>query len=322
MAADIPTFTLNTGHKMPSVGMGCWLGPGGGGDVVEEMCKTALKLGYRHIDTAYGYFNEEKVGKAIRESGVPRSEIFLTTKLPNHHHDYVAESLEESLEKLGVDYVDLYLMHWPQAYSRTDNKPIPYGQSPTFLETWKDMEKLLETGKVRAIGVSNFSVKLLELLLKEASVVPATNQVEVHPCLPSFELKQYCEDKGIVLTAYSPLGRPKEYDGKPVFLTDDDVVRIAKAHDATPGQVALSWGVQRGTVVIPKSENPERIKQNITLIKLSDEDMTALNVIHRKPGMHRSLLRYHSNSQDGTVFGWTYEQMGWNMVKGGIVADK
>ncbi|KAI0687942.1 Aldo/keto reductase [Cerioporus squamosus] len=319
MAADIPSFTLNTGHKMPSVGMGCWLGPSGGGDVVEQMCKTALELGYRHIDTAYGYFNEEKVGKAIRESGVPRSEIFLTTKLPNHHHARVAESLQESLDKLGVDYVDLYLMHWPQAYG-ADNKPIPYGQSPTFVETWKDMEKLLGSGKVRAIGVSNFSVKLLETLLEEASVVPAANQVELHPCLPSFELKAYCEGKGIVLTAYSPLGRPKEYDGKPVFLTDEDVVRISKAHNATPGQVALSWGVQRGTIVIPKSENPERIKQNITLIKLTDEDMAALDVIHKKPGMHRSLLRYHSNSADGTVFGWTYEQMGWNMVKGGIVA--
>ena len=158
-----------------------------------------------HPSQAYGYFNEEKVGKAIRESGVPRSEIFLTTKLPNHHHDRVSESLQESLDKLGLDYVDLYLMHWPMAYT-ADNKPIPYGQSPTFVETWKDMEKLLETGKVRAIGVSNFSVKLLEVLLEEASIVPATNQVELHPCLPSFELKKYCEEKGIILTAYSPLG--------------------------------------------------------------------------------------------------------------------
>ncbi|EJF55737.1 Aldo/keto reductase [Dichomitus squalens LYAD-421 SS1] len=320
MAADIPSFTLNTGYKMPSVGIGVWLGPDGGGEVAEQMCKTALQLGYRHIDTAYGYANEEQVGKAIRESGVPREEIFLTTKLPNHHHHRVAESLQESLDKLGVDYVDLYLIHWPQAYTE-DNKTISYDESPTYIDTWRDMERLLGTGKVRSIGVSNFSVKLLEVLLKETTVVPATNQVECHPCLPSFELKKYCDEKGIVLTAYSPLGRPKEYDGKPVFLEDPDIVRIAQAHNSTPGQVALSWGVQRGTVVIPKSENPERIKQNISLIKLADEDMLAIDAIHKKAGMHRSLLRYHKNSSDGRIFGWTYEQLGWNMKQGGIALE-
>ncbi|KAI0686536.1 Aldo/keto reductase [Earliella scabrosa] len=320
MAANIPSFTLNTGYKIPSIGMGCWLGPSGGGEVVEQMCKTALKMGYRHIDTASGYANEAQVGKAIRESGVPREDIFLTTKLPNHHHHRVAASLQESLDKLEVDYVDCYLMHWPQAYTE-DNKPIPHDQSPTYVETWRDMEKLLETGKVRSIGVSNFSIKLLDVLLKETSVVPATNQVELHPCLPSFELKRYCDEKGIILTAYSPLGRPKEYDGKPIFLNDPDVMRIAQEHDTTPGQVALSWGVQRGTVVIPKSENPERIKQNITLVSLTDENMMALDAIHTKAGMHRSLLRYHTYSDDGSVLGWTYEQLGWNMVKGGIIAE-
>ena len=184
----------------------------------------ALQLGYRHIDTvsaiiiidegflsgvnflqAYGYANEEQVGRAIRESGVPREEIFVTTKLPNHHHHKVAESLQESLDKLDLEYVDLYLMHWPQAYTE-DNKMIPYGESPTYVETWRDMEKLLGTGKVRSIGVSNFSVALLEVLLTETTIVPATNQVEMHSCLPSFELKKYCDEKGIVLTAYSPLG--------------------------------------------------------------------------------------------------------------------
>ena len=154
---------------------------------------------------AYGYANEEQVGRAIRESDVPREDIFLTTKLPNHHHHKVAESLQESLDKLGLKYVDLYLMHWPQAYTE-DNKMIPYGESPTYVEAWRDMEKLLGTGKVRSIGVSNFSVALLEVLLKETTIVPATNQVEMHPCLPSFELKKYCDEKGIVLTAYSPLG--------------------------------------------------------------------------------------------------------------------
>ena len=176
----------------------------------------------------------------------------------------------------------MYLMHWPQAYTE-DNKPVPYGESPTYVETWRDMERLLGTGRVRSIGVSNFSIKSLETLLKETTVVPATNQVECHPCLPSFELKKYCDEKGIILTAYSPLGmyralfcqdepslkgdigRPKEYDGKPVFLQDPDIVRIVQERNSTPGQVVLSWGVQRGTVVIPKSENPERLKQNISV---------------------------------------------------------
>ncbi|KAI0827824.1 Aldo/keto reductase [Trametes gibbosa] len=318
MAADIPDFTLNTGYKMPSIGIGCWMGTPGGGEVVEKMCKDALAAGYRHIDTAFGYANEEFVGKAIRESGVPREEIFLTTKLPNHHHHKVQASFEESRAKLGVDYVDLYLMHWPQAFTE-DNKPIPHDQSPTFVETWKAIEGLLDTGKVRSIGVSNFSIKLLEVLLREGSVVPATNQVECHPCLPSCDLKAWCAAKGILITAYSPLGRPKEYDGKPVFLDDPDVVSIAQSHNATPGQVALSWGVQRGTSVIPKSENPERIKQNIALIKLSKVEMDTLDAIHKKPGMHRSLLRYHEYNPDGTIFGWTYEELGWNMSKGGIV---
>ena len=138
------------------------------------------------------------------QSGIPREEIFLTTKLPNQDHQRVAQSLEESLNKLGLNYVDLYLMHWPLA--TRDGETIPFGQSPTFVETWKEMEKLLATGKVRSIGVSNFSIKNLDILLAEASVVPATNQVELHPCLPSFELKEYCDKKGIVLTAYSPLG--------------------------------------------------------------------------------------------------------------------
>ncbi|KAH9846795.1 Aldo/keto reductase [Lenzites betulinus] len=318
MAADIPSFTLNTGYKMPSIGIGCWMGTPGGGEVVEKMCKDALAVGYRHIDTAFGYANEEFVGKAMRESGVPREEIFLTTKLPNHHHHKVQASFEESRAKLGVDYVDLYLMHWPQAFTE-DNKPIPHDQSPTFVETWKAIEGLLDTGKVRSIGVSNFSIKLLEVLLRESSVVPATNQVECHPCLPSSDLKAWCDAKGILITAYSPLGRPKEYDGKPVFLDDPDVVSIAQSHNATPGQVALSWGVQRGTSVIPKSENPERIKQNIALIKLSEEEMASLDSIHMKPGMHRSLLRYHEYNPDGTILGWTYEELGWNMSKGGIV---
>ncbi|PCH36735.1 Aldo/keto reductase [Wolfiporia cocos MD-104 SS10] len=320
MAAQIPYFTFNNGLKVPSVGMGCWMGSPGGGERVEVMVRNALQNGYRHLDTAFGYGNEEHVGKAIRESDVPREEIFVTTKLPNMHHHKVRESFEQSLAALGLDYVDLYLIHWPQADTES-GEHIPCGESPTLVETWKEMEKLLETGKVKSIGVSNFSVKTLNEILAHASVIPATNQVEIHPCLPSFELQEFCEQKGILLTAYSPLGRPTAGQDKSILLTDPDVTSIAAKRNATPAQVAVSWCVKRGIIVIPKSESVERMKANIALIELTEEDMAQLNAIHKRAGMHRSLLSYHNYTDDGLIFGWTYEQLGWRMKKGGICVD-
>ncbi|KZT04789.1 Aldo/keto reductase [Laetiporus sulphureus 93-53] len=300
--------------------MGCWMGSPGGGERVEVMCKSALKYGYRHLDTAYGYGNEEHVGKAIRESGVPREEIFLTTKLPNKHHHRVRESFEESLKALDCGYIDLYLMHWPQTDTET-GEHVPYGEEPTFIETWKEIEKLLATGKVKSIGVSNFSIKTLNDLLPHCSVVPVTNQVEIHPCLPSFELQKFCEDKGILLTAYSPLGRPIPGQDKPVLFNDPGVVGIAERLGALPAQVLISWCVQREIIVIPKSESVERMKANITLVELTEEDMAVLGEIYKRPGMQKSLLAYHNYTDDGLVFGWTYEQLGWNMKKGGICVD-
>ncbi|KDQ58974.1 hypothetical protein JAAARDRAFT_205970 [Jaapia argillacea MUCL 33604] len=318
MAADIPVFTLNDGTKIPSLGLGCWMGVPGGGEKVLEMCQNALKVGYRHFDTAFGYGNEEQVGQAIRESGVPRSEIYLTTKLPNHHHHKVQESFETSLKALDCEYIDLYLMHWPQANDDAGN-PLAPEQSPTIIETWKAMEALLKTGKVKTIGVSNFSIKTLTQLLPHCKVVPAMNQVELHPCLPSDDLKAFCDEKGIRLTAYSPLGRPMAPGAKPIFFTDPTIASISEKLGVSPAQVVISWGVQRGTVVVPKSENVERMKANLALVKLSSEDMKAINDLHKQAGMHRSLLAYH-NLDPGKVFGWTYEQIGWSMQPGGIVA--
>ncbi|KAL1710694.1 NADP-dependent oxidoreductase domain-containing protein [Schizophyllum commune] len=319
---SIPKFKLNNGAEMPAVGMGCWMGGFGEADRAYEMCVKAVKCGYRHFDTASGYGNEEAVGRALRESGVPRSEFFVTTKLPNAGHHRVRESFEESLAALNLDYVDLYLIHWPQGERPTGEQRntgnlggtsyFAPDESPTFIEVWKEMEKLLATGKVKIIGVSNFSVKNLSALLPHCAVVPAVNQVEMHPCLPQNELKAFCDEKGILLTAYSPLGRHTTLMEYPAINA------LAAKFEATPAQILLSWGVQRGTSVIPKSENAERMAKNLQLVKLSDEEMQAIDAIHKVPGMHKSLLKYHS--EDGKVMGWTYEQLGWPMKIGGVIS--
>lgn len=300
------------------------MGSPGGGERVKEMCRKALAMGYRHFDTANGYANEEKVGEAIAESEVPRGQLYVTTKLGNGDHHRVREAFEESLTKLNCGYVDMYLMHWPHAV--INGKTLAPEESPTIIDTWVEMEKLLETGKVKSIGVSNFSIKILSQLLDDprTKVVPATNQVEMHPCLPQTNLKQFCESKGILLTAYSPLGRPPAPSTQaeqkiPLLLNTDAVTSIAQKHNSTPAQVLLAWGVQRGTVVIPKSEDEARMKANLTLIGLDQTDVKALEVLHMNDGMHRSLLAYHS-VDPGKVFGWSYAQLGWNMKEGGIVA--
>ncbi|KAL0956000.1 hypothetical protein HGRIS_002176 [Hohenbuehelia grisea] len=293
----------------------CWMGEVGGGDRVFQMCTKALKHGYRHFDTASGYGNEKEVGEAIKASGIPRDEIYVTTKLPNTAHHKVQEAFEESLANLDCGYVDLYLMHWPQASiedSSGNVKVLGPEEHPTIVDTWKAMEKLLETGKVKTIGVSNFSIKTLTQLLPHCTVIPATNQVELQPCLPQDDLKVFCESKGILLTAYSPLGRSS------TLLQDPIVTSISDALNITPAQVVLSWGVQRGTIVVPKSEDNERMKANLELVELGDEHMTPLSKLHLQPGQHKSLLKYH-NTDPGRIFGWTYEDMGWNMLPGGIV---
>ncbi|KAJ7928490.1 aldo/keto reductase [Mycena leptocephala] len=284
---------------------------------VYEMCQKAIKAGYRHFDTATGYGNEQQVGDAIRDSGIPRNEFYITTKLANGDHHRVREAFEESFKRLNTT-IDLYLLHWPQAsmgdvdFSQINapNMALTPDEHPTFVETWKEIEKLLETGKVKSIGVSNFSIKTLEELLPQCSVVPATNQVELHPCLPQDDLKAYCEAKGILLTAYSPLD----------FFAEQPAIRgLAEKYNATPAQIILSWGVQRGTVVVPKSENETRMLANITLVKLSEGDMQEIGALHSQPGMHKSLVEFHADDGDGTVFGWSYEQLGWKLVVGGRV---
>ncbi|KAJ3912958.1 NADP-dependent oxidoreductase domain-containing protein [Lentinula edodes] len=340
MTANIPSLTLNNGTRMPSVGLGCWMGIPGEDERVYYMCLNAIKTGYRHFDTVWilavdSSFltgNEKQVGKAIRDSGIPRTEIFLTTKLPNSAHGKVREAFEESLNNLDCGYIDLYLMHWPQAgkpgqgvqsYSGEiwGNNTYRPNESPTFVETWKDMEKLLEGGKVKSIGVSNFSIKTLDVLLPQCTVVPVTNQVEMHPCLPQHDLKQYCESKGIILTAYSPLGL--QYTGSRILFNIDTIKSIANKLNVDSAQVLLSWGVQRKTAVIPKTENKARMESNMTLLRLSDEDMKNIDELHLQPNMHRTLTFIGFGERilgEGNIFGWTYEELGWNMIDGFVVS--
>ncbi|KZV64313.1 aado/keto reductase [Peniophora sp. CONT] len=331
----VPNVILNTGAKLPLVGLGVWMGELNSSERAYEMCRKAIAIGYRHIDTAAIYKlsqlidvrntgSEGSVGKAIRDSGISREEFFVTTKLAGSYHDKVSEALNESLSNLGLDYVDLYLIHLPQA-SR-DGKTLQPDEFPTINDTWASMEKVYEEGKAKAIGVSDFSVKLLERLARTQKVVPTVNQVEMHPFLPQNELKAYCDAKGIHLTAYSPFGQPIEGQpwragDKPVevpsLLRNDLITRLAEKYQTTTGQILLSWSVQRGTSVVPKSEKEERLRNNFTVVELEDDDVKAIDELHHQPGLHRSLLTY-LHSEKG-VQGWTYEQLGWSFDSNGIV---
>ncbi|KAK2608618.1 hypothetical protein QQS21_002847 [Conoideocrella luteorostrata] len=248
------TVALNTGDKIPVVGLGTWQSKP---NEVQTAVEAALKAGYRHIDTAAAYGNEKEVGAGIKASGVPRGDIWLTTKLNNPDQTRAAEALDESLKKLGTDYLDLYLMHWPAATDpKDDKKSVP---DWTFVDTWREMQKLVGTGKVRNIGVSNFGIKNLEILLGDASckIVPAVNQIELHPCNPSPKLVAYNTSKGIHSTGYSCLGSTNS----PLY-TNETLLGIAKAKGKSPQQVLLLWGLQKGWSVIPKSVTPSRVQAN------------------------------------------------------------
>ncbi|RJE22366.1 Aldo/keto reductase family [Aspergillus sclerotialis] len=256
------TFTLNTGAKIPAVGFGTWkAAPGEAAAAIEE----AFEAGYRHFDCAPLYGNEAEIGQVFRRTTVPREEYFVTTKLWSSDHRRVQEALEKSLCDLCLDYVDLYLMHWPIALDPDSN--VEYGKENRkvhavgwdFRDTWREMEKLLATGKVRAIGVANFSTVNLEKLLTTAKVVPAVNQTEIQPLLPQIKLSEYCKSKGIHQTAFGPLGGSGS-----TLHQHPAVVEIAKRRGCQTGNVMLSWGIQKGWSVIPKSTNPERIRANIS----------------------------------------------------------
>ena len=277
-------FTLNTGARIPAVGFGTWQAAPG---EVEQAVTIALKAGYRHLDCAAIYRNEREVGLGIKKSGVPQNEIFITTKLWNTKHDPadVEAALDASLADLGLEYVDLYLMHWPVAFAQGP-KLFPLDDQGVFrlsdtpvAETWRAMERLLATGKTKAIGVSNFNVRRLEELLAVCSVVPAVNQIEAHPYLQQPELFDYCKKKGIQVQAYSPLGN--NTTGAPRTVDDPEVQAVGRDLGMDAGQVLVSWGVQRGQVVLPKSVTEKRIIGNFQDQVLPDWAMERLNKLEK-----------------------------------------
>lgn len=267
------TFTLNTGAKIPAFGLGTWQS---GPNEVEKAVEIALRKGYRHIDTALAYGNEAEVGRGIKNSDVPREEIWLTTKLDNPWHKRVAEGIDSSLKSLGTDYVDLYLMHWP---SSTDpNNLKKHSPDWDYVKTWAEMQKLPATGKVRNIGVSNFGITHLERLLNDPSckIVPAVNQIELHPNNPSPKLVAYNTSKGVHSTGYSCLGSTNS----PLY-EDETLKAIADKKGKTIQQVLLVWGLKKGWSVIPKSVSKERIEANYELDgwDLMDEEMKVIDAL-------------------------------------------
>ncbi|KAM9920396.1 hypothetical protein OXX59_007253 [Metschnikowia pulcherrima] len=285
------SFTLNNNVDIPSIGLGTWQAKD---NIVYDAVTLALKAGYRHIDTAFGYGNEVAIGQAIRDSDVARSEIFVTTKMAPIDSLNPAIALEKSLKNLDLEYVDLYLMHWPIALN-SNNKSHPL--LPTlangkrdilldrhFVSTYVEMQPLIISGKARAIGVSNMSIKNLKLLLasNDVTVKPAVNQVELHPYLPQHELLAYSKQENIILEAYSPLG---SIDSP--LLQDENLKNMASSYGTTVASILISWAVWRGTVALPKSANPSRIMSNFQLVRLKESDGLHINNLSKTVGTKR-----------------------------------
>jgi 2,5-diketo-D-gluconate reductase A len=263
--STVPTVALNDSHEIPQLGFGVFQIP------PEETAKavaTALEAGYRHIDTAEMYRNERGVGEAIRASSLSRDEIYVTSKLSNacHHPDDTRKAFDHTLEALGSDYVDLFLIHWP----------LPTLYDGDYVATWKVLEEFQRQGRARSIGVSNFQVAHLERLAAEGDVTPAVNQIEVHPYFLNEEVRRYGEDRGIRTEAWSPIAQG-------AVLDDPVITEIAGRLERTPAQVVLRWHIQRDSIVFPKSTTPSRIEENFELFDfaLEDEDLEAITALDK-----------------------------------------
>jgi 2,5-diketo-D-gluconate reductase A len=257
-ATSIPTVTLHDGVEIPQLGFGVFQVPP---EDTQEVVEEALQVGYRHIDTAAAYRNERGVGAAIASSGIPRDEIFVTTKLWNSQQGYESTlgAFETSLQRLDLDHVDLYLIHWPVP---TEGRAF---------DTWRAFERIHEEGRSRTIGVSNFRIEDLEMLEREAETQPTVNQIELHPHFPQAELRAWHREHRIATESWSPLAQGD-------LLVNETISSVAARHDRTPAQVILRWHLQLGCIVIPKSVTPKRIRENSELFdfELGDEDMTEI----------------------------------------------
>lgn len=253
-----PTITLNDGQIIPQVGLGVWKTPDDG---AVTAVAAALQAGYRHVDTAAAYKNEHGVGEGLRKAGVPRGEVFVTTKLWNEEQgfDRTLRAFDASLNQLGLDHVDLYLIHWPSP------------ARDLYVETWRAFIRLREEGRARSIGVSNFTAAHLDRLADETGVMPALNQIELHPRFQQRALREAHRERGIVTQSWSPLGQGQ-------LLQDPVIAGIAKKHGRTPAQVVIRWHIDNGLVVIPKSVTPSRIAENFDVFgfALDADDLTAI----------------------------------------------
>ncbi|MFI0897562.1 aldo/keto reductase [Streptomyces sp. NPDC020983] len=259
----IPSLELNNGTSIPQLGFGVFQIPP---DDTRQAVLTALESGYRHIDTAQMYGNEKEVGDAVRESGLARGDVFVTSKLNNGHHarDAALTAFDRSLDDLGLDYLDLFLIHWP----------LP--GVGDFTETWHALEEIYASGRAKAVGVSNFQPHHLERLAQSSSTVPAVNQIEVHPYLAQDDVRRYNAAHGIATEAWSPIAQGK-------VLGDPVITAVAERLDRTPAQVTLRWHIQRGDIVFPKSVTPARVAENAQVFdfELTPDDMAAITALDR-----------------------------------------
>ncbi|SPJ75313.1 reductase [Fusarium torulosum] len=290
------TFTLNNGVKMPGLGFGTFANEGAKGETYKAvMC--ALKVGYRHLDCAWFYLNEGEVGEAVRDflkenQDVKREDIFICTKVWNHLHEpeEVKWSIENSLKNFGLDYVDLFLVHWPIAAEKDEDYKPKIGADGKYVikkdltenpePTWRAMEEVLASGKARAIGVSNWTIDGLKKLMSFAKVKPAVNQIEIHPFLPNEELVKFCQENDILPAAYSPLGSQNQVPTTGETVRSNKTLNeVADRSGNTLAQVLIAWGLRRGYAVLPKSSTPSRIESNFQIPNLSDEDFEAIQSV-------------------------------------------